>query len=94
MNRQLPMSALFICPCRGPCPRCGRTEDDLDSHHPEDGLAYCPSCLGSEWWAHAGPHMDGRHLTGPVELAAWDAHDSAVMATRNTPTDHPKHYPL
>lgn len=64
----------YECPCQR-CPRCGFM--DADTYHPEDGLAYCPSC-GNEWWAHIGSDMDGRHIMSSEEEREWDAYDSWV----------------
>lgn len=72
----------FICPCLR-CPLCGNVADD--QAHPIDGLASCwaahhSSRLHLEWWAHAGPYMDGRHPQSQVEVEEWEAYDNDVLA--------------
>lgn len=73
--------AAFTCPCRGPCPRCGYVNDEPEHEHPLDGLAGCARCplWHTEWWAHAGPHMDGRHPSSPAEAAEWAAYDDQFL---------------
>ena len=79
----VPDDTEFVCPCRI-CPRCQWVDPDEDDRpHPEDGLAGpCGRCSNFEWWAVAGPHMDGRCPTTADEHGAWVDHDTAVMEGR------------
>lgn len=83
----------YICPCRC-CPRCHGVVDvsSEPDGHPQDGLAFgCQQCgFRAEWWATAGPFMDGRHITSAEEEAAWRAHDAAVLARTVAETGTPR----
>ena len=70
------MRASYTCPCLT-CPRCGRA-GDIDCPHPEDGLAECAYCH-HEWWAVAGPVMDGRHIESVAQEAEWCRFDNDQM---------------
>ncbi len=68
----------FVCPCLV-CPTCGAARDVEDYEHPIDGLASCSHRRWEhEWWAVAGPFMDGRHMRSASERDEWAAHDHLV----------------
>lgn len=69
------ITSLYTCPCVV-CPTCKYERDDWP--HPEDGLSSCPVCQ-REWWAHAGPHMDGRHIMSRADQDDWSAYDATVL---------------
>lgn len=71
-----PSVCVFVCPCRV-CPRCGH-ERDPEDEHPLDGIAWCSSGQ-HEWWAAAGPFMDGEHPADERQLARWNAYDDRVI---------------
>jgi len=74
---------VWLCPCWGPCPRCGWADDDPGHEHPLDGDAVCLNCeplWSSCWWVHIGPHIDGRCPQSAAEAWAWSDYDNAVAS--------------